>query len=231
MARYQSKKALAQGKAKALTEIKEKPKAQKEHDFVLLYFKTGKMGEAARQAGFTGTSGTVAVMATSILKKPKAQAMLQALRQRAQERTEITSDKLLKELGKVAFANMRNYVRLDKNGDPHPDLSDLDEEGWAAIEELTTETYIEGSGDYAREVKRVKIKLSPKLAAIEKAMKHLGMFDKRRSGGMDDPEGDEAPAQIISYTLNIGGNAAIQFKGDGQANAPKLIEHQGEDEE
>lgn len=226
MARYKSQ-ALSQDKG--LTPIGPKPRAQKEQDFVLLYFK-GKSGiQAAKEAGYTGPDNYLAVQASQLLRKPNVAAMLASLRQRAQERTEITADKLLRELAKIGFANMKDFVSLDADGNPRPDLSDLSEDDWAAIEELTTETYIEGAGPNAREVKRVKIKLHPKLAAIEKAMKHLGMFDKRRSGDADD-QGDEP--QQISYTLNIAGGAQIQFKGAGQPRGkePLLIEGEAEEE-
>ena len=48
---------------------------------------------------------------------------------------------------------------------------------WAAP--VLSEDFVNGRGDDAREVRRVKFKLADKIAALEKLGRHLGMFVER----------------------------------------------------
>jgi phage terminase small subunit len=221
MQRVRAKKPIQQERIRAqkpYRPIKAIKVDERPHKFVLLYFKHPNGTEAARQAGYTGSDNVLASTASQLLRHPKIQAHLGELRAKAQARSEVSVEKLLRELGKIAFASMKDFTRLDGEGNPHPDLSDLSDEDWACIQEVQTETYIEGAGDLAREVKRVKIKLYDKLTAIEKAGKHLGMFDKRRGGDADD-EGE--PQQRV-YSLKIG-NANILIQNPGQEANPSPI--------
>jgi phage terminase small subunit len=191
---------------------------EKKHRFVLLYFKKPNGMEAAKAAGYSGTEDSLITTASRLLADAKVQAQLQAMRDRLQERTGITVDKLMHELGKMAFSNIRTFMRPGTN---EIDLTqDISEEDWACVSEVITETYMDGGGPSAREVKRVKIKLYDKLTAIEKAGKHLGMFDKRRGGDADD-DGDQ-PQQRI-YSLKIGNaNILVQQSAAQEANPDHL---------
>ena len=56
------------------------------------------------------------------------------------------------------------------------DLSTLTRDQAAAIQEVTIEDYRDGRGADARDVRRVKVKLLDKRAALAEMGKHLGMF-------------------------------------------------------
>jgi hypothetical protein len=64
------------------------------------------------------------------------------------------------------------------------DLSQLTREQTAAIQEVTVDTYMDGSGEDAREVKKVKFKLADKRAALVALGRHHKLFtDKHEFGG------------------------------------------------
>lgn len=91
-------------------------------------------------------------------------------------RTEITADNVLRELAKIGFANMADYMKASPSGDPYLDFSGLTREQAAALQEVTVEDYVDGRGEDAREVKRVKFKLADKRAALVDLGRHLGVF-------------------------------------------------------
>lgn len=170
--------------------------------------------DAAIAAGFSEVSAHS--LATRLLKKDYIVKAIQEARARMQERTEISVEKLVKELARVGFANMQTFMRVDDEGQPHVDLSDVSEDDWASIQEITTETFWDGPEGEEREVRKTKIKLHPKLDALEKIAKHLGLYG-RKGKGVDDPDYDEQPVVHQHYTLKIG-NAQFNISRATEAN-------------
>jgi hypothetical protein len=88
-------------------------------------------------------------------------------------RTEVTADRVVTELAKIAFANMRDYS-------PRPgetiDLHRIDRDRAAAVEELTIDEVVDPAGVLHR---RTRLKLHDKLAALVSLARHLGMFVDR----------------------------------------------------
>jgi hypothetical protein len=86
---------------------------------------------------------------------------------------------LAAELAKLGFANMADYMRANPNGDPYLDFSQLTRDQTAALQEVTVEYYVDGRGEDARNVKRVRFKLADKRAALVDLGRHLGIFRDR----------------------------------------------------
>ena len=97
----------------------------------------------------------------------------------AASRTEITVARVLDELAKIGFANMHDFIRTTEDGVAYTDLSQLTRDEAAAISEIIVDEYKEGRGEDARDVRKVRIKLHDKQAALEKLGKHLGMFPNK----------------------------------------------------
>lgn len=95
------------------------------------------------------------------------------------ERTQITADMVVEELGRIGFANMLDYIGITTAGDPFVDLSALTREQAAAISEVVVEDFTEKRGEDTRDVRRVRFKLSDKRAALVDLGKHLGLFPNR----------------------------------------------------
>ncbi len=91
-----------------------------------------------------------------------------------EKRTEITQDRVLQELAKLGFFDIRKL--FDDSGKPL-DITGLDDETAACIAGLEVMDVYEGTGEdkeFAGYVK--KYKLSDKLKALELLGRHLGMF-------------------------------------------------------
>ena len=86
--------------------------------------------------------------------------------QRALDRAEVSKYDIVKELKAIGFARMDMFTRVNDQGEPIVDLTNVTTEQWAAVKEVVVDQYTEGHGDDAREVKRVRIQLHDKLKPL-----------------------------------------------------------------
>lgn len=130
--------------------------------------------QAAIRAGYSEhTAGSIA---SENLQKPEIVEALREAQARLSRRTGLTAERVLGELEKLAFANIQDFMRVTSQGEPYVDVSQLTRDQAAALQEFTVEDYTEGRGEDARDVKRVRIKLSDKRAALTELGRHLGLF-------------------------------------------------------
>ena len=150
----------------------------RERLFVGFLFADLKMNatKAACNAGFS--EKTAAQMAYKLMNRPRVKKLIEEEMAARAERCKINADEVLAELGKIARANMADYITIQPDGTAFIDLSVLTREQAAAIQEITVDEYVEGKGEDACDVKRVKIKLHPKEPALVDLAKHLGLFPK-----------------------------------------------------
>lgn len=143
----------------------------KQRRFVDEYLKDLNATQAAIRAGYS------AKRADSIgyenLRKPEiADAVAERMRARS-ERTEITQDRVLKELARLAFFDARKMFHGD--GSPKA-IHDLDDDTAAAIGGLD----VVNIGNSEVGIGQVlKYKIADKGAALSHAMRHLGMFNDK----------------------------------------------------
>lgn len=169
----------------------------KQQRFVEEYLVDLNGTQAAIRAGYSVK--TARSQGQRMLTNVDIQKAVQDAQGKRSQRTEITQDAVLKELAKIGFSNMLDYMTATDGGDLIPDFSALTRDQAAAISEVTVETYVEGRGDDAEEVKRVKFKLSDKRAALVDIGKHLGMFkDKVEVTGKNGE-----PIQTSNLNLNM----------------------------
>lgn len=139
--------------------------------------------EAHKRAGFAGNRKS----AWQLRRKPAIASRLDEISglaaqrersaiERAAARYQVTTDRVVAELARIAFANTLDYWRVDSNGNPELDLSKITRDQGAAISEVIVDTYMDGRSTDAREVKRVRIKLADKRAALVDLGRHLGLF-------------------------------------------------------
>lgn len=131
--------------------------------------------EAYEAAGFRGHRQN----AHRLITNDDIQARVAELQQKGAERAEITVEQVLRELAKIGFSNMLDYMKAGVDGDPYLDFSALNRDQAAALQEVTVEDFKDGRGEDARDVRRVKFKLADKRAALVDIGKHLGMFIER----------------------------------------------------
>lgn len=174
----------------------------KQEKFCLVYLETGNASEAYRQSYEAGRMKprVIEQRAHDLLKNGKIAVRLAELRQAAQQRNDITVDKIIRELALIGFSNMLDYVTPQSDGTVYIDLSKLTREQAAAIGEVTVEEYMEGKGEDARPVKRVKFKLSDKRSALVDLGKHLGMFPTQVAGKIEHNHKHDHEHRAVSET-------------------------------
>ena len=102
------------------------------------------------------------------------------------ERYKVDYNRISAEMARVAFSNIYDYAKVDENKDLVFDFSQLDAVTAAAIGEVTVETYVEGRGEAAREVKRVRVKPWNKMQALDQLMRHSGLSKDKASEAIVD---------------------------------------------
>ena len=119
--------------------------------------------QAAIRAGYSAKSAEV--QASQLLSKPNVQAWLRKRLKDREKRTEITQDRVLLELARVAFGNTADLAQWQDDGSVIVTPSeDLTEDQSAMVAEVSTSA----TG--------VKIKAHDKLRALELIGRHLAMF-------------------------------------------------------
>src|ERR1700756_3816263 len=86
---------------------------------------------------------------------------------------------VLVELSRIGRANMLDYVRIGSDGDPVLDWSRLQRDRAAALIEVTVEDFVNGRGENASEVCKVRFKLASKIDALELLGKHHKLYVER----------------------------------------------------
>jgi len=155
--------------------------------------------QAAIRAGYSPR--TARSQASRLLTKANVGPEIARLQASRAERTDITADRVLAELAKLGFANMADYMQAGLGGDPYLDFSALSRDQAAALQEVTVDTYVEGHGDEARDVKRIKFKLADKRAALVDIGRHLGMFVQKHEVTGKDGEPLVAPVEPSKIAL------------------------------
>ena len=149
----------------------------KQHRFVSEYLVDLNATQAAIRAGYS--KKTAYAQGQRLLKHAEISRALASAQSERGERTEITADRVLEELGKIGFSDLRSA--FDESGNL------LRPERWPsslAASVSSVEVVVRPSGevdeDGAREVEHVhKLRLWDKNSALEKIAKHLGMFIER----------------------------------------------------
>lgn len=124
------------------------------------------------------------------------QAELKRRQQARAKRVRIDEDRVLRELACVALSDIGEI--LDFSGET-PRLraaKDIPVRARRAIASLKVKRHLEGTGDDARAVEVLEFRLHDKGGALEKAMRHLGMFVKDQEAA--------APRQVIFNLVQEG---------------------------
>lgn len=126
--------------------------------------------KAARRAGYAYNSA--AQMASEILKKPHVKAAIEERQGKLLESFGITETRILQELAKIGFANIQDFAALTEDGGS---IRNVPRDQTAAIKEVT----IEQTDNGRFSVKKTKLSLADKQAALVQMGKHLGMFKEK----------------------------------------------------
>ncbi|MFV1484513.1 MULTISPECIES: terminase small subunit [unclassified Phaeobacter] len=171
----------------------------KQQRFVEEYLVDLNATQAAIRAGYS--EKTAGHQGFAHLKKPQIQKAVQECMEERSKRTEITQDRVLNELAKVAFSDLRKV--LTSSG-ALIDTQDWDDDvaGFVSSVEVVKKPSGEFDEDGRPIVDHVhKIRAWDKMAALEKLGKHLGMFVERSKVEHSGPDGGPIQTETGSSKL------------------------------
>jgi phage terminase small subunit len=123
--------------------------------------------QASIRAGYN--KKTARSIGAENLTKPDIQEYLQKCQSAREQRTEITQDRVIKELAAIGFANITNYAQVIRQDDS------------TLVEIVPTDELTEDQKSAVSSIKGtqfgIEIKLNDKIRALELLGKHLGVFD------------------------------------------------------
>lgn len=131
--------------------------------------------DAAIKAGYS--KKTAKEIGAENLTKPHIQEYLESRMNKRAEKLEITADKVITEIAKLAFANTTDILEITDSGVVIKDLSKLDTTCIASAEEV-----------FDKEGMRVgvKVKLHDKTKNLELLGRHLGLFKDKIEHSFDE---------------------------------------------
>lgn len=131
--------------------------------------------DAAIKAGYS--KKTANRIGTENLSKPVIREYLESQMKKREQKLEITADKVIAEIAKLAFANTTDILEITDHGVVIKDLTKLDTSCISSAEEV-----------FDKEGMRlgVKIKLHDKTKNLELLGRHLGLFKDKIEHSFDE---------------------------------------------
>ena len=156
----------------------------KQKRFVEEYLIDLNAAAAARRAGYS--EHTDRAIACELMQKESIQDAIAEAQAERSHRTRITQDRVLLELARIGFADIRKLFTWDAERAAFVPSVDISDDDAAAISEIQSESTSCTTEDGVTETKvKLKLKLNDKQTALDKIMRHLGMFE-------DDGPGKDA---------------------------------------
>jgi phage terminase small subunit len=189
--------------AKKTTPIPKKPRAltARERRFVDEYMIDLNATQAAIRAGYS--ERTAGAIGYENLTKPEIQSAITAARAAQQQRTQITADRVLQEVARLALYDPRKF--FDADGRPKQ-IQDLDDDTAAVLAGLDVSEIASDRDSPLITVK--KYKLPDKGANLERLMKHLGLF------GVDNSQKVDPLASLLHAIASNNGSGFQPVKKD-----------------
>jgi len=144
----------------------------KQKRFVAEYLVDLNATQAAIRAGYS--EKTAYSMGQRLLKNVEVQSAVQKAMQKRENRIEITQDRVMLELARIALSRGTDYVSVKRGRVVLTDTDELNDDQRAAI------TGIKQGRD------GIEIKTADKVRALELLGRHLGLFDGRGNATQTD---------------------------------------------
>lgn len=156
-------------------DVKLTPKQMRFVDEWLIDF-NGK--QAAIRAGYSAK--TAEATAARLLRNVKVQAEIARRQKDLQRRTEVSQERVVKELARVAFADATDYVQVETRTVEKNDGTELSYQAVTLTEtaELSADQRAAIAG-IKQGANGVEVKLHDKIKALELLGRHIGMFNDK----------------------------------------------------
>ena len=185
----------------------------KQQRFVEEYLVDMNATQAAIRAGYS--EKTAEQQGWRLLSNVKVAASISDAQSTRSDRTEITQDRVLQELAKIGFADIRKAVAWGRSPvDTEAEEAQPNGLGIFPVELMPSSQMDDDTAAAVSEVsltaQGVKIKLHDKLGALEKIGKHLGMFPSKveltgKNGGpIRHSTEPKSEAELIEQAKKLG---------------------------
>ncbi|MDQ7794136.1 MAG: terminase small subunit [bacterium] len=142
----------------------------KQQAFVQEYLVDLNATQACIRAGYSQRNADK--IGSQLLGNPRVAAGIQQALKRRERRTEVTADRVLKELARLAMSDMRQLMSWGPEGVSLRESSELSDDAAAAVAEVAEVKTLHGGS--------LKLKLHSKERALELLARHLGLIVDRR---------------------------------------------------
>lgn len=137
--------------------------------FVAEYLIDLNATQAATRAGYA--EKTAYSQGQRLLKHVEVAAAIEKSKAKRADRTEITADRVLEELARIAFANSGDFFDWGPSGITVRDKAELTRAQQAVVAEVS-QTKTDSGGT-------IRVKLHDKIGALDKLFRHLGLEVKK----------------------------------------------------
>lgn len=169
--------------------------------------------QAAIRAGYS--EKTAKQIASQLMDKPEVAEAISAAQAERSDRLAISVDGIEQELAKIGWFNIKDHVSIITAADPHAAILALPDSVTAAIAGITVDTYMDGRGEDAREVRRVTLKFFDKRAALVDLGRRHGMFVDRHEIVDKTPLPDRTKLDRAKAVIQVIAAAGIEARTRG----------------
>lgn len=191
----------------------------KQAAFVREYLVDLNATQAAIRAGYSAK--TAASIGEENLRKPEIKAAIEAAMAERAKRTEVTADRVVQELAKIGFSDIRRLVQwenvvLDSDAGGQVEEEQEDQAHGGALKRARKVTLVQLRGsdeidddaaaavsEISQTAQGVKVKLHDKRAALVDLGRHLGLF-KPIKVEVTDPDGGSPFGQLLEMIASGG---------------------------
>jgi len=157
---------------------KKKRRDPREAVFVREYLVDLNGTAAAKRAKYSNK--TARQIASQLLSRLNVQEAIAAAMKKREVRTEITQDRVLRELAIIAYSDIKNHLDIDENTGAvrSKGFDNMPKDSSRAIESISEDRVIKenADGNSTTVYDKFKFKLHDKIKALELLGRHLGMF-------------------------------------------------------
>jgi phage terminase small subunit len=153
------------------------PLNERQKRFVDEYLIDLNAAAAYRRAGYAARGNAAEVNASRLLRHAQVRAAIEERQRVRLQSTQITAERVLQEIARIAFLDPRGFFRADGSLRPLHELSDVQASALSSIESFEE---FAGSGENRAKVGDVrKIKFWDKVRALTELSRHLGLAPER----------------------------------------------------
>jgi len=206
----------------------DRPLTTRQQRFINHYLATGNGVQSAIAAGYSEKAA--GPQATENLQKANVARALAAAEGRIQGNLEITAERTLREVARIAFGDLRNLVTWSGQQTRFRDSADLTDDEAAAVSGVKAKhtVFIDPETGEERHTHEVELRTYDKLSALQKLIKHLGLEAEMRAHLQVDVTEMAALSdeQLLKRTMALAGRVPKgvleeAFKGHGNGHGPK----------